>query len=73
MLFAPKFWQALISLQIDLIAYGILPWQEALGAFWSILVLNRQRPLELGLLGALEPAARARREDGPRGALLSDV
>ena len=35
---------------------GVAPWYEVLGGLFRILVLNQHRPLELGLLGTLEPS-----------------
>ena len=57
MLFLPGFWSNVIWLQIGLIIEGVAPWHEVLGGLFNILVLNRQRPLELGLLGMLEPGS----------------
>ena len=53
----------IILVQIHLMSSGIAPWYAVLGGLFSILVWNEQRPLELGLLGELEPqhARRSRR------------
>lgn len=67
-LFAPGYWSNVISLQIALIARGVAPWHEILFGLFNILVLNRQRPLELGLLGKLEPDHR--HEEGEQSHLL---
>ena len=62
MLFLPGFWSNVIWLQIGLIIEGVAPWHEVLGGLFNILVLNRQRPLELGLLGVLEPGSSGRKK-----------
>ena len=60
-LFSPGYWRNVILVQIHLIVSGIAPWYRVLGGLFSILVWNEQRPLELGLLGELEPEVRERR------------
>ena len=60
-LFSPGYWRNVILVQIHLIVSGIAPWYRVLGGLFSILVWNEQRPLELGLLGELEPDVRERR------------
>lgn len=59
-LFAPGFWSNIIWLQVGLIAEGIVSWQSVLRGLFCILVFNRQVPLELGLLGSLEPSIRSK-------------